>query len=56
VWEYFDEPMDCEEGNSDERTSKRKILCKLCNVKLADGGGTSNLKSHLEAKHPQEYQ
>ena len=56
VWEYFDEPRDCEEENSDETTSRRKIPCKLCNIKLADGGGTSNLKSHLEAKHPQEYQ
>ena len=55
VWEYFDEPRDCEEGNSDETTSRRKIPCKLCDIKLADGGGTSNLKSHLEAKHPQEY-
>jgi len=44
VWEYFDEPRDCEEENSDETTSRRKIQCKLCNIKLADGGGTNNLK------------
>ena len=55
VWEYFDEPRDFEE-NSDDTTSRRKIPCKLCNIKLADGEGTSNLKSHLEAKHPQEHQ
>jgi len=51
VWEYFDEPRDCEEGNSDETTSRTKILCKLCDFKLADGGSTSNLKSHLEVKY-----
>ena len=43
VWEYFDEPKDGD-GNSDERTPRRKIPCKLCNIKLADGGVTSNLK------------
>ena len=37
VWEFFDEPIE-EEGNENHR----KIPCKLCNFKLADGGGTSN--------------
>ena len=31
------------------------IPCKLCDLQLADGGGTSNLMNHLQAKHPQEY-
>ena len=54
VWEYFDEPKDCEEGNSDEKTPRRKISCKLCDIKLTEGGGTSYLKSHFATKHPQE--
>ena len=56
VWEYFDEPIDCEEGDSNKRASKKKIPCKLCDIQLSDGGGMSNLKSHLQAKHPLEYQ
>ena len=53
VWEFFDKPVE-EEGN--EKTSRnRRIPCKLCNLQLADGGGTSNLMNHLQAKHPQEY-
>ena len=53
VWEFFDEPIE-EEDN--EKTSKnKKIPCKMCDVQLADGGGTSNLMNHLQAKHPQEY-
>ena len=56
VWEYFDEPKENEEAGGDDRNLKRKIPCKLCDLKLSDGGGTSNLKSHLQAKHPQEYQ
>ena len=29
--------------------------CKLCDQQLADGGGTTNLLSHLQSKHPEEY-
>ena len=32
------------------------MYCKLCDLQLGDGGGTSNLMNHLQAKHPQEYQ
>lgn len=53
VWEYFDEPV---EDKSNEKSSRnRRIPCKLCEFKLADGGGTSNLMNHLQARHPQEY-
>ena len=32
------------------------VLCKVCNFLLADGGGTTNLWSHLEALHPEQYE
>ena len=35
--------------------SCKKIPCKLCDQLLADGGGTSNLLNHLQAKHPEEF-
>ena len=53
VCEFFDEPIE-EEVN--EKTPKnKKIPCKMCDAQLADGGGTSNLMNHLQAKHLQEY-
>lgn len=53
VWEFFDEPTEC---RAEEKSSRnRKIPCKLCDIELSDGGGTSNLMNHLQAKHPQEY-
>ena len=33
----------------------KRVPCKLCDQQLADGGGTKNLLSHLQAKHPEEY-
>ena len=33
----------------------KKVSCKLCDQQLADGGGTTNLQSHLPVKHPEEY-
>ena len=27
----------------------------MCDLHLTDGGGTTNLQSHLQAKHPEEY-
>ena len=48
VWDYF----ELTEGN----VNGKKVICKLCDgLKLAYGGGTSNLMNHLEAKHRVEY-
>ena len=48
IWECFDEPV---EEESNENTSRnRRIPCKLCDLQLADGGGTSNLMNHLQVK------
>ena len=33
----------------------KRVQCLLCTQQLADGGGTSNLMSHLQAKHLEEY-
>ena len=33
----------------------KKVPCKLCEQVLADGGGTTNLLNHLQAKHPEEF-
>ena len=54
VWEFFDEPVVATELRKDGKEIK-KIRCKLCDLKLVDGGGTSNLSSHLQAKHPEQY-
>ena len=35
--------------------SVKKIPCKLCDQLLSDGGGTTNLMNHLQAKHPEEH-
>ena len=51
VWEFFEEPEVVSEGGKDVR----RVPCKLCEQQLADGGGTTNLLSHLQAKHPEEY-
>ena len=51
VWEFFEEPEVILEGGKDVR----RVPCKLCEQQLADGGGTTNLLSHLHAKHPEEY-
>ncbi|XP_078286732.1 E3 SUMO-protein ligase ZBED1-like isoform X2 [Rhinoraja longicauda] len=34
---------------------KTKIICKLCGVRLAYNGNTTNLRQHLIYKHRQEY-
>ena len=41
VWDYFTKNGD-------------KILCTLCSIQLANGGGTSNLINHLKSKHVEE--
>ena len=45
VWEYFDEPIECEEGDSNEKALKKRILCRLCYMKLSDGEGTNTGKA-----------
>lgn len=48
VWDFFELTDTVEKGKK-----IRKAACKLCDgVYLAYSGGTSNLHSHLEAKHP----
>ena len=54
VWEFFDESVVATELRKDGKEIK-KIRCRLCDLKLLDGGGTSNLSSHLQAKHPEQY-
>ena len=51
VWEFFQEPVVVLVGEKDVK----RVPCKLCDQQLADGGGTKNLLSHLQAKHPEEY-
>ena len=43
VWEHF---------NLKEQDRKKKVVCKLCNTALSYLGGTSCMKSHLQARHP----
>ena len=51
VWEFFKEPIVRVENGK----SVKKIPCKLCDQLLSDGGGTTNLMNHLQAKHPEEH-
>jgi hypothetical protein len=50
VWEFFAAPIVVEVDGKEIK----KIPCLLCEAKLADGGGTSNLANHLQAKHIEE--
>ena len=54
VWKYFEEPVVVLEGDQCGKQVKT-ISCKLCNQQLTDGGRTTNLMSHLQAKHPKQY-
>ena len=54
VWEFFQEP-ELVNGSEDGKKVK-KVRCKLCDVRLADGGGTTNLLNHLSSKHPVEHE
>ena len=50
VWEFFELKEVVEKGKK-----IKKAICKLCDdVSLAYAGGTTNLRNHLEAKHPSE--
>jgi len=51
VWEFFELPTVMKVNGKDIK----RVQCLLCTQQLADGGGTSNLMSHLQAKHLEEY-
>ena len=51
VWEFFEEPVVVSDGGK----NAKRVPCKLCDQQLADGGGTTNLLSHLQSKHTEEY-
>ena len=51
VWKHF----GLKKGPTG-RLDKTKAVCKLCNQPLSTGGGTTNLKNHLKAKHAPEYE
>ena len=40
IWKFFTLQED-----------KKKAECQLCKIKLAYHGGTTNLRSHISAKH-----
>ena len=51
VWEYFEQPATVTVNDKEVK----KVKCLLCGIFLADGGGTTNLAHHLQAKHLEEY-
>ena len=44
VWKYFNKSAD-----------KKKAVCSICDKALSYLGGTTNLRDHLQAKHPLQY-
>ena len=53
-WEFFEEPVVVS-GDGKDRKAQKKVACKLCDLKLADGSGTTNVANHLKKKHPEQY-
>ena len=51
VWKHFGFSKD-ENGKLVKDSS---AICKLCGQKVAHGGGTTNLKNHLQTKHRSTY-
>ena len=51
VWEFFEPPTVMEVNGKDIK----RVQYLLCTQQLADGGGTSNVMSHLQVKHLEEY-
>ena len=47
-WQYFGFPAD-DEGNI---LTRRNIVCSLCKITISYNRNTTNLKAHLQAKHP----
>ena len=50
VWEFFEAPTVTKVNGKDVK----RVQYLLCTQQLADGGGTSNLMSHLQAIHLEE--
>ena len=50
VWKYFGFW-----SVNGEIVSKKKVVCKLCNVELSYHTTTTNLKNHLQSAHPAEH-
>lgn len=48
-WKYFGFPAD----KSQTIITRSKIICKLCKNPIAYNKNTSNLRTHLNAKHPE---
>jgi len=51
VWKYF----GIEKNSSGAAERDKCVTCKLCGQKVAHGGGTTNLKNHLQTNHRKEY-
>ena len=47
VWKHFDFPLN----DKGKMVKDSTAICKLCNQKVAHSGETTNLKTHLKAKH-----
>ena len=54
IWDFFNEPTVAS-GKGKDGKDLMKVRCKLCNIQLAHGGGTTSLILHLSAKHAEEY-
>ena len=51
VWEFFEPPTVTKVNGKDVK----RVQYLLCTQQLADGGGTSNLMSHLQVIHLEKY-
>lgn len=51
-WKYFGFPSD----NGNNILTRQKIVCTLCNTAIAYNKNTSNLRTHLMARHPETFQ
>ena len=52
VWKYFGFKKD----SSGKLLKDNLALCKQCKVRVAHGGGTTNLCNHLRVNHPSLYE
>lgn len=48
-WKFFGFPSD----SSNNVLTKQKIICTLCNAVIAYNKNTSNLRTHIVARHPE---
>lgn len=49
-WKYFGFPAD----DSGSIITRRSVICSICGLALSYNKNTSNLKSHLRTKHPEQ--